>query len=131
MENEKAKFIEATDLISEESILENIKEYKKLKDTQNAVSNKMRELKGIILRGMEFIEVKTLKNDECEASVQYPRTFDSGMLKLEDRELYDKFTTIEKKIITEEAFDRKEFQKRYPEIYEKYLLDQTPRLTVK
>ena len=128
-EDSEAEFTENE--ITEESIFSKVEEYKKMKETQDAVAKKLKELRNDILYGLAFLDIKKLKNEEHEASVSYPKAFDQGLLKLDNRELYDKFTTIETITTEQETFDKREFQKRFPEEYEKYLVEMTPRLTVK
>ena len=73
------------------------------------------------------------KSYDCDigsVKVSHPRTFDQPMmLNEEPKETTDRFwETI---TTTTEVFDKKAFKKSHPEIWNKYQIDMTPRLTIK
>lgn len=118
-------------LIDEDLVFFKVQEYKNAQSKQKAITKQIKALKDDILKALEILDKKKLKNEKHEVSIAYPKSFDQGLLKLDNRELYDRFTTIETITTETETFDRKEFQKRFPKEYEKYLVELTPRLTVK
>ncbi len=73
------------------------------------------------------------KNFECSSGVikvTYPRTFDQTMmLNNQPKEIMDRFW--EKKIVEANIFNVKSFKKSHPELWEKYQIDLTPRVSIK
>ncbi len=82
-------------------------------------------------REMIIKEMCGLREFECEAGsvkVSYPRTLDVPMMLSEQpKEITDRFWES----ITTEKFNKKKFTKAYPKITKKYILDMTPRVTIK
>ena len=73
------------------------------------------------------------KNFECSSGiikVTYPKTFDQPMMLDETpKEVTAKFWEVV--ITTTDVFDKKEFKKTHPELWEKYQINLTPRVTIK
>lgn len=107
-----------------------------LKEKINLVKHEtkqMNELKKEIREIMVKNDVKDFENEEFGLSIKCQRSFsfDVGMFKLEEKELAKEFVKEETIITVKDVFDKKYIEKYRPDIYRKYLVENTPRLTVR
>jgi len=111
----------------EEAILE----YKEIRTEIERKKKILSDLRQVIINEMIDTDTKTLYTASGSASLSHPKSLDQGSLRTENKKEYFEFTTT--RIVTEhiEDFDKKKFKKKYPQIYEKYEIELTPRLTVK
>lgn len=108
-----------------------------LKYNLDLVKNANKQIK--LLKG-EIREIMTNNNkmksydDETakiHIKIKYGRSFDLGMFKLEAPEFSASFITHETIIKENEIFDKKRLKERYPDEYEKYMIDLTPAVSIK
>lgn len=130
-EEGSADFKSADELITEESVFRLAYEFKRIRDAKKATEEKLIELKGLILTAMKHLKMRALAGEEAQISVQYPASFDQGLCGFDHPELCAKYTSTD--IITTEVkkFNKKLFKKHNPELYEKYSVALSARLTVK
>lgn len=78
-------------------------------------------------------DMKEFENPDLPLYIKCSRSFsfDIGMFKLEQKEIAPNFIKEEIITKTKDILDKKALEKYLPEIYKKYLLENTPRLTVK
>lgn len=110
--------------------------YKNLSVKLKTLTDSKASLRLKIIDKMKLDKIKsafitTEEGKKITAGVSFPTTFDIGMCKLENPEVMRKFITVERQIIENEIFDKKAFIQYQPELYKKYLIEGTPRLTVK
>lgn len=81
---------------------------------------------------MSELNLRALETDVGKLNYSVPKSFDQGMLKLEEPDLYKQFITIH--IIPEheeEHFNKESFKELHPEKFEQYKLDLPARLFIK
>lgn len=84
------------------------------------------------LRGMmKDYNLDYAKDDNVEVKITYPKSFDLGLCRMENPELIKIFVKEEKVITINEIFDKKTFKHLHPEVFEKYNIDLTARLSIK
>lgn len=95
------------------------------------VKNLKEEIRGIMIENdlKNFYEPENNLTLKCSQSF----SFDIGMFKLEDKENAKEFIKEETTTVTttRDVFDKKGLMKLKPEVYKKYLCENTPRLSVK
>ncbi len=96
-------------------------------------SEQIRGLKKAIKSIMIADDLKEFENPDLPLYMKCTRSFsfDIGMFKLEMPGFSASFITQETITTTKDVFDKKRLKERYPDDYKKYLLENTPRLTVK
>ena len=87
------------------------------------------EIRGI----MVLNDLKEFENPDLPLYMKCNRSFsfDIGMFKMEMPGFSASFITQETITTTKDVLDKKRLKERYPDEYEKYLVENTPRLTVK
>ena len=87
------------------------------------------EIRGI----MVLNNMKEFENPDLPLYMKCQRSFsfDIGMFKIEQPGFSASFITQETITTIKDIFDKKRLKERYPKEYEKYLIELTPRLTVK
>lgn len=89
-----------------------------------------KEYRQAILDTMTEMKQKSFDCSSGVIKVTYPKTFDQPMMldetpKEVTARFWDSITT------TTDVFNKKEFKKNHPEIWEKYQIDLTPRVSIK
>ena len=115
----------------EENILHFALIYKELKKEIKVLLKDEKNYKSELRHLMRKYDVKYAKNDFVEVKVNYPKSFDVGGCRMDHSKEIDKFTTEETVTSINYIFDKKEFKKHYPELFEEFNIDLTPRLSVK
>ncbi len=115
----------------EKSILHFALICKELKAQIKALQKDEKHYKDELKHLMKDYDVKYAKNESVEVKVNYPKSFDVGTCRMYNPDKVKKFTREETVTSINEIFDKKGFQKFYPELFEEYNIDLTPRLTVK
>ena len=88
------------------------------------------EYRQFILHIMKETEQKSFECEFGTTKVTYPKTFDQPMMLFEEpKEVTNRFW--ESVTTTTDIFNKKEFKKTHPELWDKYQIDLTPRLTIK
>jgi hypothetical protein len=104
---------------------------KLVKHESDQVSKLKEEIRGIMIEN----DLKNFENSENNLTLKCSRSFsfDLGMFKLEEKEIAKDFVKEETTTVTNtrDVFDKKGLMKLKPEIYKKYLCENTPRLSVK
>ena len=87
------------------------------------------EIRGLMIQN----DMKEFENPDEDIYIKCTRSFsfDIGMFKLEMPGFSASFITQEIVTKTRDILDKKRLKERYPDEYAKYLLENTPRLTVK
>lgn len=87
------------------------------------------EIRGI----MVLNDMKEFENPDTGLYMKCQRSFsfDIGMFKMEAPGFSKSFITQETITTIKDILDKKRLKERYPDEYEKYLCENTPRLTVK
>lgn len=87
------------------------------------------EIRGV----MVLNDLKEFENPDVELYIKCTRSFsfDIGMFKMEMPGFSASFITQETITTTKDVLDKKRLKEKYPTDYEKYLCENTPRLTVK
>lgn len=96
-------------------------------------SEQIKSLKQEVRAIMIANSLKEFENPDIELYMKCQRSFsfDIGTFKIEMPKFSKSFITQETITTTRDVFDKKRLMKNYPEDYKKYLLENTPRLTVK
>ena len=96
-------------------------------------SEQVRDLKKEIRALMIENDMKEFENPDLPPYMKCNRSFsfDIGMFKLEMPGFSASFITQETITTTRDVFDKKRLKERYPDDYKKYLVENTPRLTVR
>lgn len=78
-------------------------------------------------------DMKEFENPDLALYIKCTRSysFDIGLFKMEMPGFSASFITQETITTTKDVFDKKRLKDRYPKDYEKYLVELTPRLTIK
>lgn len=95
--------------------------------------------KSLRLKIIETMKELNLKNAftimedgrNIHANLKLPKSFDLGTCHMENVEIMKDFLRIEVETVEKEIFDKRTFILSHPKLYEKYLVDLTPRLTLK
>lgn len=87
------------------------------------------EIRGI----MVLNDLKEFEDPDLPLYIRCQRSFsfDIGMFRMEMPEFSKSFITQKTTTTTKDILDKKRLKERYPDEYEKYLCENTPRLTVK
>ncbi len=89
-----------------------------------------KEYRQLILNLMTEIGQKEFECSSGVVKVTYLKTFDQPMMiSKEPQEIWDRFW--EAVTTTVGVFNKKEFKKNYPELWYKYQIDLTPRVSIK
>lgn len=96
-------------------------------------SEQIESLKKAIREIMIYNEMKLFENPDLPLRMKCSRSFsfDIGMFKLEMPGFSSSFITQETVTKTKDILDKKRLKERYPKEYNKYLCENTARLTVK
>lgn len=104
---------------------------KLVKHESDQVKSLKEEIRGIMIEN----DLKNFYEPENNLTLKCVRSFsfDLGMFKLEDKENAKEFVKEETTTVTttRDVFDKKGLMKLKPDVYKKYLCENTPRLTVK
>ena len=89
-----------------------------------------KEYRKAILDIMSEMDQKSFECSSGQIKVTYPKTFDQPMMLDETpKDVTERFwETIH---TTTDVFNKKEFKKNYPVLWEKYQIDMTPRVSIK
>ena len=117
--------------MSKEKLFELASKFKDIKNEISRLNKQNKAIRELILEGMKEINKKSIQNSDHLIKYTQPKSFDEGMIAVYHKDLWKQYTKEEKKTIIDTIFLKKEFQKEQPDLYEKYLVDLTPRLTVK
>ena len=79
---------------------------------------------------LKQLEIKYLKNQYTEIKINYPKSFDVGLLGEEFPELYKKYTSVERVITENVVVNKKDLKRFFPDEYSKCEIELTPRLTI-
>lgn len=91
-------------------------------------------LRNMFLELPENLRKDKLKDDSIEeVSIQFPKSFDMGLLGINYPELYKKYVKTEMVIVKSEKvnFNKKDLQRFHPEEYNKCMAEGTPRIRIK
>lgn len=107
-----------------------LKEKMKLVKHETTIINSLKEeIREIMVEN----DTKEFENEEFGLSIKCQRSFsfDVGMFKYEEPKISQLWITEETITKTRDVLDKKKLQSALPETYKKYLVENTPRLTVK
>ena len=107
-----------------------------LKSKMELVALESEQIKGLkkqIRAIMINNDMEEFENPDLPLYMKCTRSFsfDIGTFKLEMPGFSAAFITQETITTTKDVFDKKRLKERYPDEYKKYLLELTPRLTIK
>lgn len=108
-----------------------IQAYKELQKEIKLSEKRLKKLKENIINTMLENDLKNVSSEFGSVSLAQPQSFDTQECKEENEKEFNEFLSKYTKTQEIEEFDKKGFQKKYPEIYVKHLKSLTPRLTVK
>lgn len=108
-----------------------IETYLDLKRSIKEEQNLLKQTREIIISIMKDNGMLGIKTESGSASLSFPKSFDQNEMRINNKKEYFEFTTVIQIRYDEEEFDKKGFKKKYPELYTKYEIESTPRLTVK
>jgi len=104
--------------------------YLEKKQQIEEIKKEMNILKEEILGLFDEQGIKSVNTEKGRISVQYPKSFDTGLFGVEFPDLYKKYTTIEKVITEKVVVNKEDLQRFYPEEYKKCTVELTPRLII-
>ena len=120
MENKKAR-----------SVLHLAMVCKELKEQIQELQKEEKRFKRELRMFMKNHDINNAKNEFVEVKINYPKSFDLGLCRMENPELIKYFVKEEKVISINEIFDKKRFKHLHPELFEKYNIPLTARLSIK
>ena len=108
-----------------------IAKYKTLKREIDRKNKELKKVREMIIEQMRQENLKSVETEVGSAKLTIPHGFDEQQCSLDNEKEYSLFLTI--KTVTQqiEEFDRKGFEKKFPELFSKYQVEQTPRLSIK
>lgn len=100
-----------------------------VKHETEIMNNVKKEIREIMIAN----NTKEFENPEAKLSIKCQRSFsfDVGMFRLEEPKISQLWITEETITKTRDVLDKKKLQSALPELYKKYLIENTARLTVK
>lgn len=105
--------------------------YQNNKKQTNQLSEANKVLKEEIIGLLQHAGLSELFNEIYIVKYSIPKSFDTGLFKMENPELAKQFIKEKKVETITDVVDKKGILKHYPALYNKYLVAGTPRLTVK
>lgn len=92
-----------------------------------------KEIRGLFLKLPEEIRKEKLRNEVVEISAKFPNSFDVEAFKEANPELFKRYFKSEMQTITTtiESFNKKQLEKDYPDVYNRFLKLLTPSITIK
>ena len=118
-------------VINVKSVLYFALKCKKLKEKIKVLQEDEKRYKNELRILMKKRNLTHAQNDFVEVKINYPKSFDFALCRMENLELIKIFVKEEKVISINEIFDKKGFKHLHPEVFDKYNIELTPRLSIK
>ena len=112
----------------EELAKEKVKELKDMQEQAKMFNKEITQIKNDLRYEMTRREIKKING---VIQIQYPKSFDYGLFKMEFPDLTKRYFTEETITTMRDVFDKKLIKKECPEEYKKCEVELTPRLIIK
>lgn len=100
-------------------------------DIAEQINNLKEEIRGL-MKEFGITQIANIDTDKVrEIKINYPKSFDVGLLGKDYPELYTKYVSKETRIVEDLKINKKDLQRLYPKEYAACEVELTPRLTIK